>query len=258
MLRKGRSSMGKWEVLDTGAQSAAENMRLDAELLQRADQLENPVLHFYEWAGDSATYGYFTRPSDFLRLDRARGLSLELAQRPTGGGIIFHLWDMAFSAIVPSHCPEFSMNTLENYAFVNHIVLACIKEFLNHTAPLTLTPDDFAPWDASCSHFCMAKPTKYDVMWEGKKVAGAAQRKTKKGFLHQGSIALIMPPQDYLNEVLIPGTKVSEAIRAHACPLLGKSATPAQMALAKQSLRSLLNRQLTDFSSKIEGLNRSS
>ncbi len=104
------------------------------------------------------------------------------------------------------------------------------------------------PWDSQCKHFCMAKPTKYDVMWEGRKVAGAAQRKTKKGFLHQGSIALVMPPPEYLEHILLPGTKVHEAMQAHTCPLLGKAASKEQMDDAKQRLRQLLATHLTQAS----------
>ena len=79
--------------------------------------------------GDSATFGYFVNPGKFLDLDHVREKGLNLARRPTGGGIIFHLWDMAFSVIVPAHCPEFSMNTLDNYAFVNCVVLEAVGEF---------------------------------------------------------------------------------------------------------------------------------
>lgn len=240
--------MSEWEILDTGRQSADENMRLDADLLEKANCFSKPVLHLYEWEGDSATYGYFTDPGQLLDLSHASKLDLSLARRPTGGGIIFHIWDMAFSVLVPSHCLEFSTNTLENYAFVNNAVLAAIKEFLGGQPPLSLTPTDFSPWDPDCAHFCMAKPTKYDVMLEGRKVAGAAQRRTKKGFLHQGTIALMMPPPDYLNQILLPGTKVHEAMQAHTCPILGKTASRDQMDAAKAYLRLALATHLTEAS----------
>jgi len=232
-------------VIDTGTQSAEENMRLDADLLERADTLHQPVLRFYEWAAESATYGYFTDPAQLLNLEVASALSLHLARRPTGGGIVFHLWDMAFSVIVPASCPEFSMHTLENYAFVNNAVLAAVSDFFEETPPLTLTLEDYSAWDKNCSHFCMAKPTKYDVMWEGKKVAGAAQRKTRKGFLHQGTLALVMPPSEYLDQILLPSSQVKEAMLAHTCPLLGRSATQEQISAAKQRLRALLTTHLT-------------
>jgi lipoate-protein ligase A len=232
--------MSDWEIIDTGFQSAEENMRFDGQLLEKAEAFSCPVLHFYDWAGESATYGYFTDPSKLINLDNARHLSLQLARRPTGGGMVFHIWDMAFSVLVPATSPEFSSNTLENYSFVNRAVLGAVKEFLDPHPELVLTREDFRAWDPDCSHFCMAKPTKYDVMWNGRKVAGAAQRKTRKGFLHQGTIALVTPPLEYLKQVLLPGTKVQEAMVAHTCPLLEKSVTPLEMTHAKQRLRELL------------------
>lgn len=237
--------MAKWEILDTGRQTAVENMRLDSELLEKAEELTHPILHFYEWEGECATYGYFTDPAKLLNLQSAEKLSLHLARRPTGGGIVFHIWDMAFSVIVPAHLPEFSMNTLENYAFVNKAVLLAVKEFFGGSLPLSLIPEDLTQWDADCSRFCMAKPTKYDVMWEGKKVAGAAQRKTKVGFLHQGTIALVMPPSDYLDKILLPGTRVKEAMQAHTCPLLGQGVSREQTEQAKRQLRQLLATHLS-------------
>jgi lipoate-protein ligase A len=237
-----------WKIIDTGVQSAEENMHFDSELLGNADTFASPVLHFYDWQKDSATHGYFTDPAKLLNLEAAKKLSLNLARRPTGGGIVFHIWDLAFSVLVPSHCPEFSMNTMENYGFVNRAVLACIKEFLDGNPPLLLSPDDHSPWDSNCSHFCMAKPTQYDVMWEGRKVAGAAQRRTKKGFLHQGTIALILPPLEYLEQILLPNTQVKEAMQAHTCPLLGKSATSIELAEARKHLRLLLATHLSQAS----------
>ncbi len=232
--------MSDWEIIDRGVQSAEENMRFDAQLLEQADTFDRPILHLYDWEGDCATYGYFTDPGKFLNLPRANALSLHLARRPTGGGIVFHIWDLAFSVLVPAHCPEFSTNTLENYGFVNRAVLASVKEFLAGTPPLFLTPEDFSPLDGDCSHFCMAKPTKYDVIWEGRKVAGAAQRKTKKGFLHQGTIALVMPPPDYLEQVLLPGTRVKEAMQLHTCPLLGAAVSQEELEEARGHLKGIL------------------
>ncbi len=244
--------MSKWKILDTGTQSAEDNMRFDAELLEKADTFSHPILHCYDWTGESATYGYFTDPADLLNLDAAKSLSLHLARRSTGGGIVFHIWDMAFSILVPAHLPEFSTNTLQNYAFVNGAVLSSVKEFLGNAPPLSLTPEDFSAWDKNCLHFCMAKPTKYDVMWEGKKVAGAAQRKTRKGYLHQGTIALLMPSFEYLEKILLPGTKVQEAMLAHTYPLLGTSSSPQQIRKAKLDLQTLLATHLTQASLSLD------
>jgi lipoate-protein ligase A len=231
-----------WEVLDTGVASAAENMRIDAELLGSVESRSRPVLHFYEWERDSATYGYFIEPSKHLDLRGAEKRGLDLARRPTGGGIVFHVWDMAFSVLVPGD----QRNTLANYAFVNDAVLRAVKEFLNAADLLELIPGDAEALDPHCGHFCMAKPTKYDVVLNGRKIAGAAQRKCKGGFLHQGTIALVMPPEDYLQDVLLQETRVAESMKAHTFALLGEKATEQTMKQAKRELRALLFKYLKE------------
>lgn len=234
----------EWDILDTGVASAEENMRLDEALLKELDEQERPILHFYEWMGDCATYGYFLDPKEYLNLEGVKRRGLSLGRRPTGGGIVFHVWDLAFSVLVPSECPLFSLNTLENYAFVNDAVSRAVKEFLSTAKELELIPLDMAAQDVHCQRFCMAQPTKYDVVLDGRKIAGAAQRKVKQGFLHQGTIALVMPPTDYLSDILLPGTQVLEAMRTYTSPLLGNDATAKQMDQARYELRLLLKKHL--------------
>ena len=72
----------------------------------------------------------------------------------------------------------------------------------------------------------MAKPTQYDLMVEGKKVGGAAQRRTKNGFLHQATIALALPPISLLQAV-VKNSAVIEAMQRGAYPLLKKTGRSA-------------------------------
>jgi lipoate-protein ligase A len=236
-------SAAMWDVIDTGVLSAEENMRKDAEFLERASALTRPLVHFYEWERPSLTHGYFIDPKKLLHVEKLQARGWDLARRPTGGGVVFHMWDMAFSVVVPAHSRAFSLNTLDNYAFVNRAVLKAVEAFLPQT--LELTPLDSDSIDANCSHFCMARPTRYDVVWQGRKVAGAAQRKTREGFLHQGTIALIMPSSEVLQEVLLPETQVALAMQRHTLPLLGEGATERQCVAAKGELKRLLTVQLT-------------
>jgi len=235
----------KWDVLNTGISSAEENMRLDTELLSNLDGITHPTLHLYDWKNDSATYGYFVDPFTLLNKQGVESRGLNLAKRPTGGGIIFHLWDLAFSVAVPATCKHFSENTLENYSFVNTAVLNAAKEFLGVNEDLSIIPDDFLPQDTSCKRFCMAQPTKYDVVLQGRKIAGAAQRKTKQGFLHQGTISLMMPSRAYLEEVLVPGTEVLDAMFANTYALMGPLAKMEDLGPARIKMQKLLVKYLT-------------
>lgn len=227
-----------WKHLDTGKRSATQNMALDAALLSDLENECEPILHLYDWEGDAATYGHFIDPEKFLHLPGVDKHRLDLAKRPTGGGIIFHTCDLAFSVLVPASHPDFSMNPLDNYAFVNNRVIWAIQQMVSLSAELL--PEEPVPLDENCKSFCMAKPTKYDVMIQGKKVGGAAQRKTRDGYLHQGSIALGFLSEEYLREVLAPQTQVLEGMRSHSYALLGDNWNKAQLEEARLELRSHL------------------
>lgn len=237
----------KLQLIDSGKASALTNMAIDQKLLEGLLLNPEPILHFYEWETNSGTYGHFIRPFAFLNEQAVQKHQLQLAKRPTGGGIVFHLCDFAFSMLVPATHWAFSLNTLENYAFVNRLVANSIQCFLGISTATHLLPIENAPLDQSSGYFCMAKPTIYDVMLDGRKVGGGAQRRTKQGFLHQGTISLAMPSEEFLNEILLPGTSVLEEMRRNTFALLGQSYSLQQITEAKKQFRQLLYAQACDL-----------
>lgn len=228
-----------WNILDTGIQTAKENMEFDKELLESMLPNSAPTLHLYDWQRESATYGYFIKPEQFLDRAKAVKVGLDLARRPTGGGIVFHTFDLAFSVLVPADHPGCTDNTLENYAFVNNLVQEAIAPLLPEESQLL--PQDPIPLDESSRNFCMAKPTIYDVMIKGRKIGGAAQRKKKQGYLHQGTISIIPPNLELLSEVLLPETRVLEAMQQNSFALLPKDHTAGDFL----EMREIIKQQLT-------------
>lgn len=222
------------KVLQTPPSKAVNNMQLDEKLLQELDQSKEPILHLYGWKSPSITYGYFIRPEKMFHLDKVQKYSFDLARRSTGGGVVFHCWDFAFSFLLPSTDQRFSMNTLENYRFVNRVVLQAVQSCIQEK-DLTLTPEDFPLTHLPMKHFCMARPTKYDVLLHGRKVAGAAQRKTKKGYLHQGTISLTMPDEKIVKEILLD-RQIYEAMVQHSFYLCSQDELEKQRNQIKQAL----------------------
>jgi lipoate-protein ligase A len=83
-------------------------MELDRALLLDLEGERDPVLHLYDWETDAATYGHFIDPGNFLNIEGVKKNRLDLAKRPTGGGIVFHNCDLAFSVLMPASHPCFS------------------------------------------------------------------------------------------------------------------------------------------------------
>ncbi len=222
-------------------------MICDYDLLQGLSSTANPILRFYDWEGDCATYGYFIDPGHYFKSAGVEKYGLHTARRPTGGGIVFHHCDFAFSVLIPAAHPFYGLNTLENYACINNVVIQVVHKWLKSALkPVLLTYEDGQD-HAQSKHFCMAKPTKYDVMLEGKKVGGAAQRKTRCGFLHQASIALLLPSEEYLQAVLNVEQGVISAMQRHTYPLLGEDVPSiGKMQNIRRELQNMLTQAFMD------------
>lgn len=232
-----------WRLINRGKAGAKENMEEDARLLLSLRSEDAPTFHVYDWKAPSATYGHFIQPAQFFHLDKLASYSLQLSKRPTGGGILFHTGDLTFSVLIPASHPAYSLNTLENYRFVNAALMRAVEHFQGKHSQLLPEPPQAVK--GSEKHFCMAHPTQYDVMLGGKKVGGAAQRRTKEGFLHQGSLSLRPVDEEMVLAVLQDGEAILDAMRQNSTFILQGTWSHKQIEEAKEELRGLLFQELS-------------
>lgn len=229
--------MKSWHVVESEKQHPQAIMDLDAKFLDAIDFYDRPVLHLYEWETSCLTYGYFIKPEQFIHVNKLEEYGLKMARRPTGGGIVFHLTDFAFSLLIPHHYPHFSTNTLENYAFVNNWVKKALAPLLgDFQAALCEVKKD---QELSLS-FCMAKPTCFDLVIGQKKLGGAAQRKTKKGLLHQGTISLAFPEENILKNILLGGEELIPQMEKNSFVFLKDAWQEKELQELKQTVKQLL------------------
>jgi lipoate-protein ligase A len=203
-----------WSVVNSGKKSAKENMDRDEKFLQELKPDDFPILHFYDFEKPSATFGIFMKPELFL----TKTHGLDLAKRPTGGGMLFHLWDLTFSVLIPKNHYGYSDDVMKNYKFINELVLQAVEPFVTLSVPDLLVIE-------------------YDVMIGGKKIAGSAQRRKKNGFLHQGSISIIAPDFDFLKTLFKEKNLVVEAMKDFTYIL-----TDQDLEKSKQALRDSLQK----------------
>jgi lipoate-protein ligase A len=80
----------KWRLIDTGARSAAENIALDAALLdlRAAGKIEN-TLRFLSFTPGAALIGLHQSAKQELRLDYCEANGIDINRRITGGGAVF-------------------------------------------------------------------------------------------------------------------------------------------------------------------------
>ncbi|MDF2550071.1 MAG: lplA [Chlamydiales bacterium] len=216
------------QVIDSPPQSAQALMDFEARLLQ--EMPSQPTLHFYDWQRPTITYGYFIDTRPLLR----EGITaFDLAKRPTGGGVTFHLHDLSFSLLVPKTRPLFALNTLDSYAAINAHILQALHPLLAEKGSLL---DESRATCSDKRFFCLGEATRYDVMVGNRKLGGCAQRRTKEGFLHQVCLSLAQPPKEMLKKAL-PSEEMVEVIFANSYPLFAESEAVRQRPFIKELLK---------------------
>lgn len=166
-----------WLLLHSGKCDAPFNMALDEALLESMSRLAAPALRFYGWTEPVATFGYFQKYADVEAATQLR----PLIRRPTGGGLVPHNADWTYSAFFPPEHAWHSLRAEESYRRIHDWLRLAF-------AALDLETELASCCKKSQPGECFIGYEKYDLLWHGKKIAGAAQRRNKLGLLIQGSV----------------------------------------------------------------------
>jgi lipoate-protein ligase A len=153
-------------------------MAIDEALLR---EVRAPVLRIYEWSVPAISLGYFQPAA--LAGDRP------FVRRYTGGGLVDHAHDVTYTVVLPRAHPWMELSAPESYCHVHRGVQAALAACGIESK---LTPTAHAVE----SDACFAKPVKFDIVAGPSKLSGAAQRRTREGLLHQGSILLPDPARN--------------------------------------------------------------
>jgi lipoate-protein ligase A len=172
-----KAQLNDWLLLQSGPCEPAFNMALDEALLEAMPRLGQPVLRFYGWTQTAASFGYF---QNYAEVERAT-LLRPLVRRPTGGGIVPHDADWTYSLAFPTTHQWYSLRAEESYRRVHEWIQAAFAR-LDILTELASCCRKAAPGQCFVGH------EKSDVLWCGRKIAGAAQRRTRAGLLIQGSV----------------------------------------------------------------------
>ena len=187
---------------DTDSRNAALNMAIDEALLEIASE---PTIRFYRWDHPAISFGYFGKFADA----EDHSTEHDIVRRWTGGGIVFHGDDLTYAIVIPANDPAFSNSSISIYEQTH----AAIRDALNNSgnrvavccshAPLARRAQDVVATSHGPegrgynNNACFANPVRADVMLNNKKIAGAAQRRSRRGLLQQGSIQNVDLAQEF-------------------------------------------------------------
>jgi len=175
-----------WRFVNTGFNSGKFNMAYDMRLAENCKPGE-AILRLFRWRPYCISLGA-NQNFDSIDLEKAQADLIDVVKRPTGGRAILHAEELTYSVVMPIDHNSSARNI---YTEINQALsegLSFYSEKLKAVELEKSQPDfrDFYKDEQSAA--CFAVPAKSELKFDGKKLAGSAQRKLGNAILQHGSI----------------------------------------------------------------------
>lgn len=172
----------KFRLIITQNLSSKINSNIDKALFKAFKNDSFPILRLYSWE-DCITFGAGQSIDDYKQLQS--DYKNNVSKRLTGGGVLFHGHDISYTILLNPNTIE-NRDVKETYFFICQFLLKFYED-------LGLKPK-FAKDEESIvlskSPFCQVGFEAYDIIIDGKKIGGNAQKRAKNCILQHGSIPL--------------------------------------------------------------------
>jgi lipoate-protein ligase A len=205
----------KWRYIYSGNCSPAFNMALDEALLDwHSKGLIPPTIRFYGWDPATLSIGYFQKVEKEINLDVLREQGLGFVRRPTGGRGVLHDKELTYSVIVSEDYPGMPKTVTEAYRVISEGILEGFKLLgLDAHFAVPNTEEERESLKSPRSAVCFDAPSWYELVVEGRKVAGSAQTRQRGVILQHGSVLLDIDEDLLFSLFKYPNDRVKERMQ---------------------------------------------
>ena len=254
--------MKQWYFINSGSCRPSFNMALDEALLNwHSEKRIPPVIRFYEWNPATLSIGYFQKAHQEIDLEEVRRQKLGFVRRPTGGRAVLHEHELTYSVIVDEEYPNMPKTVTEAYRVLSEGILLGFRNLgLDAYFSVPDTEEKQADLKKPKSAVCFDAPSWYELVVEGRKVAGSAQTRQKGVILQHGAILLDLDEEKLLSVFKFANEEMREKMRLKLSEkavamnrLVDKPFTVAQCITAfKDGFRDALNIELIPYELTLE------
>lgn len=179
-----------WHFINTKSNDPYYNMAVDEALMNFVSRGEiDPVIRFYTWNPATLSIGYFQKLTKEIDIEKVKEKGYGLVRRATGGRGVLHDKELTYSVIVPESHPNMPKTVTEAYRVISEGLLEGFKS-LGFDAYFSIpkTKEARDKLKTPRSSVCFDAPSWYELVVEGRKIAGSAQTRQKGVILQHGSI----------------------------------------------------------------------
>jgi lipoyl(octanoyl) transferase len=176
-------------IIDPPA-AGAWNMAVDEALLETAATTGQATLRLYQWQEPTLSLGYFQAAAD--RQQHLASCGCPLVRRSSGGGAIVHDRELTYGIAVPQ--------PVGNAAAASRLIECVHQTLIKALAELGITAALYRattecrspakPSPESEPFLCFRRRACTDIIHNGEKIIGSAQRRRRGAALQHGSILL--------------------------------------------------------------------
>jgi lipoate-protein ligase A len=206
----------KWRFIDSGKCAPAENMAVDeAILIAHSEERVPPTLRFYGWNPATLSIGYFQKAQDEVDLEAVAQHGIGFVRRPTGGRAVLHDEELTYSMIVSEHYPGLPKSVTEAYRVLSEGLVFGFRRLglAAHMVNLA-SEEEKLKYAAAGSAACFDSPSWYELVVEGRKVAGSAQTRQRGVVLQHGSILIELDSEKLFALLKFPNERVRQRLKA--------------------------------------------
>lgn len=179
--------MMDWELHLDGPRPASYNMAKDAWCLERTRTTGQPVLRLYAWERLALSVGRAQHIGRDIDLAACRAEGVPLVRRITGGRAVLHGRDLTYAVAAPTALPHFGGGILPIYRALSGVFVRFLRGLGCEPEVKAYAGRERA---ALASPICFETPSAFEILVQGRKLVGSAQRLLPTAFLQHGSLPL--------------------------------------------------------------------
>lgn len=177
----------RWRMVVDGPREGDVNMAADELMLSLVGAVPSTILRFYRWSRPTLSIGRGQRASQAVDLGCCRSLGIPIVRRPTGGQAVLHEVELTYS--IASTDPRFFSDP-SPYSPYTRVSSALLRGFGNIGLTVELAAR-MRRLDRARVDPCFLEAGFSELLYNGRKICGSAQRRFRDRFLQHGSIPIV-------------------------------------------------------------------
>ncbi|TVY08312.1 lipoate--protein ligase family protein [Paenibacillus cremeus] len=205
----------QWRFIHSGYCSPEVNMAVDEAILTaHSEGKVPPTVRFYGWDPATLSIGYFQKALEEVDFDALKREGIGFVRRATGGRAVLHDQELTYSMIVSESYPGIPRSVTEAYRVLSEGLLLGFRKLGLAADMVQLESEEEKTKYASVgSAACFDSPSWYELVVEGRKVAGSAQTRQKGVVLQHGSILLDLDADQLFRLLKFSSERIMERMK---------------------------------------------